>query len=1194
MTISSSVNETELAEFLIAQVRDQATGHSEHECVRNYPRDVYFVGNLRPRCDPQPGEESQRNKSQQSSELLSKLAPVAFGAEFLLDPRDCDTVEIGISLHWACYYRIVPNLSQQREHQRHKTPVYFEESASPVSGRTKRSIDTSGQGEDDLSAEGGLVYEEVKDDSPEVVESAHDRRRKRAPEDTMFIRFRKISCHCEGRIVVTSATSPVWNVDISDLKSAIDQEVFRARQIALADQERICARGDVNATIHVPETALASDEAYAAFLATLTTEMCPIWQIEVSTEVYQTGPLPVARVLGIQFVNASPMPDNSPNCEAFLFDTEASIHFQSGNVQPFQLELAPKGFRYDRRVWGRGINCSVEPVATGLPYTAFKTNHTPVYRQMRFVTRMTPPARFEDLAQDPLPHLRAILQSMESYNTVWLEERDRYVLTDPKWESVYGVEFDRDHLKFREEIDLFRQGCELIRTDTDVRFAFQLTNETFRRGTKQGWRLFQIVFLVSQVPGIAALSSNSSPYVAERERVDIIYFPTGGGKTEAYLATMVFHCFFDRIRGKAAGVTAWTRFPLRLLTLQQTQRVADVILTADLVRQQQRDERLNGPNVDGFSVGYFVGQGGSPNEIVNPNVDRYASGEAQVIWSKVNDPDTRQDWKRVVRCPACGTATIRVDFDETHSRLIHKCTNQACAYPNGELPVYIVDNEIYRYLPSVIVGTIDKMAGIGNQRKFALLFGQVDGRCLLHGYYKGKCCQKDCSINKLQKIKPTGISGPTLFVQDELHLLKEGLGTFDGHYETFVQKLQSEYGVTLPLKIIASSATIEAFERQVLHLYGRGRGQARVFPGLGPTLEQSFYAETLDYPQRLFVGLIPHNKTIFNTILELVEMYHRKVQDLQRLPSSSPSPFPAAIMPGTLHWEQMLDLYATSLVYFLASRELNSIRTDLEGDVIPQLQRDGFIPFEVSELTGSVSTDEVSRVLEKLEMAGTAGLPSDSVLATSMVSHGVDVDRLNAVIFYGMPRQNAEYIQASSRVGRGHVGIVFNCLHPVRERDQSHYSYFLKFHEFLGRLVEPVAINRWSKFSVNRTLPGLFMGILLQLLANRSQETNPNRYYMLDFVRGKVSDGSIRAEDFVPILEAAYQVQNPTEPAEVAFKEEIHLRVRQYLDWILSPAAGQSFVSEVLIPKPMRSLRDVDEMIPVELDSLGSEWAGQR
>jgi hypothetical protein len=472
-----------------------------------------------------------------------------------------------------------------------------------------------------------------------------------------------------------------------------------------------------------------------------------------------------------------------------------------------------------------------------------------------------------------------------------------------------------------------------------------------------------------------------------------------------------------------------------------------------------------------------------------------------------------------------------VDFDVNQASLTHRCTNAACRFPDGRIPVYVVDNEIFRYLPSVIVGTIDKLAGIGNQRKFAMLFGQVHGRCSIHGYYHATCCQKDCSNGKLVPGIPPGLSAPTLFIQDELHLLKEGLGTFDSHYETFTQRLLNGFGQRHPLKIIASSATVEAFERQIEHLYGRSAVWARRFPGEGPTRNGSFYAETLPWPQRLYVGLIPHNKTIFNTILELIEFYYREVETLRSLPANAANPYGGKIRPGTAEWEAIIDFYVTSLTYFLAGRELNSIRIDIEGDVIPNVRRDGFQEFEISELTGSTSSDDVARILDKLERTSQKGAPADVILATSMVSHGVDIDRMNAMIFYGMPRQNAEYIQASSRVGRARVGIVFTCLHPVRERDQSHYSYFLTFHEFLGRLVEPVAINRWSKFSVNRTLPGLFMGVLLQLLASRSAEANPNGYYMVDFVKKKISAGIVSINDFLPFLFEAYKVDSATSVA---------------------------------------------------------------
>src|SRR5262249_15031883 len=157
----------------------------------------------------------------------------------------------------------------------------------------------------------------------------------------------------------------------------------------------------------------------------------------------------------------------------------------------------------------------------------------------------------------------------------------------------------------------------------------------------------------------------------------------------------------------------------------------------------------------------------------------------------------------------------------------------------------------------------------------------------------------------------------------------------------------------------------------------------------GPTLTESFYAQTQNYPQRLFVGLLPHNKTIFNSILELIELYHRSLQDLQRLAPGSPNPYGGAITPGTPEWNDLLDFYVTSLTYFLANRELDSIRTDIIGDVIPNLERDGYIAIEPQNLTGGTSTDEVTRILDRLEQTASTRA-ADAVLATNMISHGVD------------------------------------------------------------------------------------------------------------------------------------------------------------------------------------------------------------
>ena len=1166
-----------LATYIAEQVIGRASGSLEKECLFNLPRDCYFIGSLRSAVG-----DNDENENPLPFDLRNKLAPTAFGAEFLVHPQD-GVLKIEVNVQWACYYRVFPTYEQQRD---------FQHILDAETGEEYNSVE-SAESEDDEERTARWELERER-------QQARDERLQQQPtQDTLCPRFRKISCQAIGHLLLRERTEDKWEIDKSELKQALEAEVKRVQQVIIEDDERLRSNNsDLDRQVNISNLVLNLESEYNRFKEQLKNEIPLSWKWDIQVEcqdsqnvssVDQSG----SKLVSINFTNVSSMPDRSMTRENFFFDTSAKFQFTKGHVTPFTLELAPRGFRYDRNLWGRGFNCAVEKITD----PDYCTTHTPYYSQKRYLTNTLPTAPFEGLAHDPIPILESIQSAMKKSLGDWdcteAEYRQNF---GSQWETEFKDKFDQDKAQFMSEMEDFERGLELIRTNVDIRLAFQLTNEVFKRAgshplpskEKKEWRLFQIVFLVNQIRGISALVQPDNSDTREREIVDIIYFPTGGGKTEAYLGVLVFHCFFDRLRGKRAGVTAWTRFPLRLLTLQQTQRMVDIIGTADLVRSEHRDPRLSGKGIAGFAVGYFVGKEATPNELVDASKKPNPESEERLNWSHAQDEEYRQRWKRVVTCPSCRTNTIQVDLDEEKVRIRHHCTEQNCAFPDGLLPVYVIDNEIYRYLPSVIVGTIDKLAGLGNQRKFSLIFGQVAGYCTEHGYYKGKCCQKECTnTTRLNKVVPKGLSGPTLFIQDELHLLREGLGTFDAHYETFTQELLKKFGQTHVLKIIASSATIEAFERQVEHLYGRTKEQSRVFPSPGPTLGNSFYAQTQDYPQRLFYGIIPHNKTILNAILELLQYYHETLQRLQQLPNDVPNPYNGCVPPGSSGWRKLIDNYVTSLAYFLAARDLSSIHTDLENAVNTELQRhDDYRPLEISEMTGSTSTSEVTRILEQVENScPSLGEAPDTILATSMISHGVDVDRFNGMLFYGMPRQNAEYIQASSRIGRQHVGLVLMCLHPARERDQSHYAYFTKFHEFLGQFIEPVAINRWSKFSVQRTLPGLFMSVLLQYIANRSTENDPNLFYMLNFVRRQINSGKLSADDFISLLENAYGVTHPNNPAEKGFRSEIRRHVRHFLDQIIEAGSHERFVSDALIPRPMRSLRDVDEAIEIELEN---------
>ncbi len=1169
-----SSREANVAEQLIRGVIGRATGQASRECLHNYPHDIYFIGNLRSRLDaagpsPLPGE------------LLNKLSPCAMGLEVLL-ATDHEEASAEITLSWSLYYRVFPTFDQQRRHQ-------------AAHGQRGDSEDTVVEQTELPDAEmGSQETADIVDRPTDPNESAaldaqvapRVKRKSKGRSDSLALRFRRIDASATASLLLRPKSSPTWDIDAAALQAEINSELQRCLAQIMDDADHYRAKKDIDEATRVPESALQSPAAFEEFLRSLRVEVRPTWSIEVAANGRRSADSQEDVVFALDVTNASAVSRN-PNLEFYIFDVAIGLRISECQPKPFRIDLAPRGFRYSRDLWGQGFNCAIERVGP----REFRTTHAPILRQARYVTRDEPAARFADLAVDPVPVLRQIESAMREYRQRWGEIRQDYISCDPSWQALHDEEFHRDMHRFDTEIQRFAQGVQLIESDAECRTAFCLTNETFRRlGTaappskrKEKWRLFQIVFIVSQVPALYGLKSPSEDTDAELATVDVVYFPTGGGKTEAYLGTIVYHCFFDRLRGKSAGVTCWTRFPLRLLTLQQTQRMADVIGMAELVRVQNEDPRLSGRGVDPFAVGYFVGSEGTPNVLVPPggNQEIRATRDA-VNWGIAEDVEARQRWKRVVTCPSCQTDSVSVDFDRGAVQLIHRCENSNCAFPGGKLPVYVVDSEIYRYLPSVVVGTVDKLAAVGNQRLFSILLGGAEGRCVRHGYYAGICSQKGCRERSLLRPGvPPGLTGPTLFVQDELHLLKEGLGTFDSHYETFVQRLVDELGQKRPIKIIASSATIEQFERQVEHLYGKDRRQARIFPGLGPRLAESFYARTLEEPQRIFVGVLPHNKTIFNSILELVEYYHIEAADLRREAESA----------GDREGVERADLYQTSLTYFLANRELNSIRTDLEADTNPRLQENGYLPLQIHELTGSTSTAEVTRTLRKLETALASGEAQDAVLANQMVSHGVDIDRLNAMVFYGMPRSTAEYIQASSRVGRAHVGIVFLCFHSARERDQSHFRYFGKYHEYLGQLVEPVAINRWATYSIARTMPGLFMGVLLQLMAKRLALPNPNSIYMRQVVQQKISTGEITAADFEELLRDAYiNIGGGDVASRARFEQQIGLKVRQFIDQIVQPGGSDPFVSSALIPTPMMSLRDVEEAVPIELDSEGSDW----
>lgn len=897
------------------------------------------------------------------------------------------------------------------------------------------------------------------------------------------------------------------NIELSELRVEIDPalrhfqvgvdqfaEAFEKATASISSDQRAYRRVDANAReVEVPGRVLASIEAFEHWISTLTgVPPMPAWSAQLTISSRPAGPRRRRVVVMLENLATDPVRkvrQESRHDDArdhFLFQVGLNARPVEGRMLAMRMDLGPDAYRYDPRLAAYATNCGVEASLDGDLVRSLRMVPAPVHTTHRMPSTDHPATSFATLAGDPLPALAQLGDAMAAY----AKHQD--------W-SVAGLSPEQVNRKradlsaFEREIERFRDGLSWLTRDARLLQAFRFANETMLQLNQSGnrsyskWRLFQLVFIVSHMSALAWREHDPAEFAlglwGDPDGCDptasatVLWFPTGQGKTEAYLGLMAVALFFDRLRGKGRGITAWCRFPLRLLSLQQTERQLAFVAAAEEVRLRNREiiQAHGGVLGDAFAVGFYVGEGNTPNTL---------SRDENMLKAYINDPQKRMAHRVVDRCPFCGNHSIDIPApDPSTLRLLHRCTT--C---RRDLPVYVVDTEIYRYLPSVVVGTIDKLAMIGLSDKFGALLGDVDCECTLHGFGRGmKCHERRAPGHPKGTVMPLPAPlhdpSPTLEILDELHMVDEELGAFAGHYEGMLAvsqqdltKRQRPDGRSVRMKVVCTTATIEGEDRQCEHLFGL---PSVVLPLPGPTLRGSFYWQLReDQPLRRFVGVLPHRATSEQTMARILQSFHRAVR---RLESEGKAAVPSVAHLPDSAFATLVDTYRVSLTYVTSLVDFGKLRRTMDSQVNEHLRSLGLRQLAVRELSGDTSFDDVRSTLNDLQRQGGN---TDAVIGTSMISHGVDIDRLNVMLFSGMPKAMAEYIQASSRVGRTVLGVVFMIFNPVRERDRSHFRYHAKFHEYLDRMVEPVAINRWSRYAARKTMPGLLMAHFLQV-ANR-------------------------------------------------------------------------------------------------------------
>jgi hypothetical protein len=632
------------------------------------------------------------------------------------------------------------------------------------------------------------------------------------------------------------------------------------------------------------------------------------------------------------------------------------------------------------------------------------------------------------------------------------------------------------------------RGISVLAGDADALDAFRLANRAVARALRQrlrekaehpAWRAFQLAFVLLNLEGIA------KPESPHREIVDLLFFPTGGGKTEAYLGLAALTMVLRRLRhpsedGRAgAGVSVVMRYTLRLLTLDQLSRAAGLVCALELEREQAQARYGGWP----FEIGLWVGKAATPN-VLGHKGEKTSDSARRKLRAYQRNPDANPAPIPLESCPWCGTRFSKRSFqllpDEDRPRDLRiTCASPQCEFIRERpLPIVAVDEPLYRRLPAFLIATVDKFASLPWVAESGVLLGGAD-RGDAHGFYG------PAEPTRGQRL-PAPLAPPDLVIQDELHLISGPLGTMAGLYETAIEALctRSVGERTVRPKIVASTATARRASSQIQALFGRGT--THVFPPPGPNRRDSFFARVVDaseVPARLYVGIAAQGRNpkvvMRRACLALMGAAFKAFEEAGgRANPSNPA-----------------DPYMTLLGYFNSLRELGGARRIFEEEVQSTLKKyaerrrvgetSGLFAnrtefAEVWELTSRVATNQVAAARRALEARFDASKQGvDCALATNMISVGLDILRLGLMVVYGQPKTNSEYIQATSRVGRDDArpGLVVTLLNIHKPRDRSHYERFRHYHETFYRGVEVASVTPFSARALDRGLTGAMVAL---------------------------------------------------------------------------------------------------------------------
>lgn len=1148
MANNLSVAREKLAEEILAEFKDKITGAGDEPVIGDNPENKFFVGKL------------LTKDSDASSGYSSDVFIESVGADFYIEQSEIQKAKVTVFPRGEFYYRCYPTLEQQRASLLEEANEIFDERFATFKDLATAS-NTNPEKFEKLKIKLIPVYKKISIASP-----------------NLSVSFRP------GKLLDERGVFGSLDERSRENEFLMDQINVKKEQI---NTDKTCYTFVINEKTAIRD--LQTEESYRAFLKRSGKQDVSVhqnWSIYINVTVKK---IKDRYLVSVALVNDSAVQSNSTSHQSnkrdkdkltieTLFNAGIDISLQGAKYAPIELDYFLDDYKYDKEQQAIGLNCSIN---FNPERNMISTEHLPTYVQKRLVTNDSLAVKFQDLIDEPLETLKDIRKKMNEEIKNW---RAYYNRKAPTLTDAGKKKMEEEIFNFQLEIERFQLGVDTIATYPLALKSFVLMNKAFLATSKKynTWRLFQIVFIVSLIPDIVACDENIMPPEEKQKttlsEVSLLYFPTGGGKTEAFLGVLVFNLFFDRFRGKNCGVTSILRYPLRLLSVQQVQRLANTLAQAELLRRADPLIR----DTEEFSLGYFVGDNNTPNSVGQDRAIRYRGMTQEEL-----------DEERIISiCPFCGKPTIHLRFNEEKYRLMHFCSNPDC--PSGEaLPLYMVDTEIYRYLPSAIISTVDKLAILGNNPSFRNILAGAPFRCPRHGFTSTRRClvrqagaefcdEEVQNFEEVQMYDPA----PTLFIQDELHLIRESLGTYASHYESFIDYfVQNVSPSKRRIKVIGATATISSYKEQITQLYGRTPIQ---FPCASPYPDKNFYAfiDKTD-TQRLVMGYAPYGKAIINSVVyslkymrEVVYKYLAEPRKVLEIPGMTIATREEAL--------EILEDYWIFLEYNNVKRDSNNVEGALENPINVELRKEGVPEFRTRKMTGDETFQDVREVLAQVENTDDVFEGINLIAATSMISHGVDADRFNIMFFYGIPGNTAEYIQAYSRTGRRHSSIVIDIIRPSRETDRSYLNNFVKFHEFKDILVEPVPINRWATKAIAGTLPGIFVGLLFTQYDPEIQFKIGSLFKMKN-IKKAIQQGLIKKADVLSQLLQAYGCVAAGDAVDLGnqYRESIEAFTNNVFTEIVDRNWAEEGIFEGFARmgyRIMRSLRDTDEQLIIELE----------